>query len=126
MQSANIPLWVIVAAALLYPIITTGLSILISNRGADKRAKVQADAAAITAGKVESVRVKLLETDAAVNGKLLAIDTGQKEIHNLVNSRLTAALDYISKLEVLLRNVTGRPMEGEPEAMVRSQTAEKK
>lgn len=62
-----------------------------------------------TAERVEQVRKDLLDANGRVDHKL-------EEIHDLVNSRLTAALDYIHKLEILLREATGRPMEGEPEA----------
>ena len=69
-------------------------------------AKKDAD---ILAKKVETVRTDLVNSNTHVTEKL-------EEIHTLVNSRLTAALEYIKRLEVLLRAATGRPMEGEQEA----------
>ncbi|HXI85255.1 MAG TPA: hypothetical protein VNL17_14335 [Verrucomicrobiae bacterium] len=67
---------------------------------ANRNAKRAADAAKLVAD-------ALKESHSTTDVKLA-------EIHTLVNSRLTEALDYIHKLEVLLRDATGRPVEGEP------------
>ena len=111
-ESISLPVWVLITALLAYPVVTTAISIWLTGRANDRRIKVE-QAASV---KVEQVRLSLLESSTKVVNKLSMIEEGQKEIHTLVNSRLTAALNYISKLEILLREATGRPMQGELEA----------
>jgi hypothetical protein len=68
----------------------------IANRNANRANKASAKAAELLAAESKSTNEKLTD------------------IHALVNSRLTEALAYVHELEILLRDLTGRPIKGEP------------
>ena len=55
------------------------------------------------ANRVETVRRDLESTGATHSGKIDQLQKGQEVIHELVNSRLTKALDLISDLRGMLK-----------------------
>ena len=68
---------------------------------------VAAIATLVTALRVRQ-KLAVVETAAATQGTKLEL------VHELVNSRLTAALDKIDRLEKKLQALTGKPPTGEP------------
>ncbi len=90
-----------------------------ASRARDATAQVQAtlaDTAATTKVAAEQVQTTLAATTSKTAETLADLSQGQAVIHELVNSRLSAALDHIEALEKLLYEATGRVPSGEPPA----------